>query len=153
MKSPRGFTLIEVVMALAIFSFAIIALFGLMSAGLRNSRESGTDLALGLMSQTAIASLNAEGFTSASQNPSYSDTTSTDFFFDSDGKLIVDASGQPVITQPATGLYACTVLRSAPSNLNTDNTLLLRLEFSWPLSAPITNRQKKAILTSLSRHD
>jgi uncharacterized protein (TIGR02598 family) len=153
MKLPRGFTLVEVVMALAIFSFAIIALFGLMSAGLRNSRESGADLALGLMTQTAISTLNAEGFTAAKQNASYGDATTPDFFFDSDGKLIVNTAGEPVKTQPADGLYACTILRSVPSNLNTTNTILLRLEFAWPLSAPVTNRQKKAILTSLSRHD
>lgn len=153
MKSPRGFTLIEVVMALGIFAFAIIALFGLMSVGLRNSRESGEDLALGLMTQTVVTALHSEGFASVQQNPMYASATSPALYFDLDGKLIVDASGHPVTTVPADGAYACAVQRSSPTNLNTDKTMLLRLEFSWPLSAPVANRQKKAILTSLAQYD
>lgn len=153
MKFPRGFTLVEVVMALAIFSFAIIALFGLMSAGLRNSRESGADLALGLMTQTAISTLHSEGFTAVEQNSAYGNSNAPDLYFDADGKLIVNAAGQPVTAQPADGLYACTVLRSTPANLSTTNAILLRLEFAWPLSAPVANRQKKTILTSLAKHE
>lgn len=140
-------------MALGIFSFAIIAIFGLMSAGLRNSRDSGTDLALGLMTQTAITMLHSEGFDAVKQNPAYGTSTSPAFYFNLDGKLIVDAAGHPVTTQPADGLYACRVQRSVPASLNTDKALLLRLEFSWPLSAPAANRQKKAILTSLVQYD
>ncbi len=152
MRFPRAFTLVEVVMALAIFSFAIIALVGLMSAGLRNGRESGADLALGLMTQTVASTLHGDSFGPVQLDPRFGND-SPDFFFDSDGKLIVDGSGVPASSPSAQGLYACTVKRSAPANLNTTNTVLLRMEFSWPLTAPEANRQKKAILTSLANHD
>lgn len=40
MRTPDGFSLVEVVLALGIFSFGIVAIFGLMSAGLKGFQDS-----------------------------------------------------------------------------------------------------------------
>lgn len=154
MKARSGFTLVEVVMALGIFSFAIIALFGLMSVGLRSGKESASDLALGLMTQTASSVLHAQGFSEVTANSTYSESNSTpNFYFNNDGDIILDSSGRPSTLPGTNGIYACTVQRRAGGVMATTNSVMVRMVFSWPLSANETNRQKKTILTSLANHD
>lgn len=154
MKSRHGFTLVEVVMALGIFTFAVIALFGLMSVGLRSGKESASDLALGLMTQTASSVLQSQGFREVLTNTRYGSSDLTpDLYFNNDGDLTLDGAGKPA-TQPATAdVYACAIQRCAPGSMATTNATLLRMVFSWPLSAPVTNRQTKSILTSLANHE
>ncbi len=145
----RAFSLVEVVMAIGIFSFAVVAIFGLMSVGLRGGRESANDLALGLMSQTVSSMLRQQGFSSNSSNSEYAPgNTKPDFYFNLDGDLSRDTNGMPTVVNPATNYYACTVERRSPASFST-NALVLRLTFSWPMQAPETNRQNRVVLTTV----
>lgn len=141
-------------MALGIFAFAIIALFGLMSVGLRSGKESASDLALGLMTQTASSVLHSQGFGEVSTNARYGSTDTTpDLYFNNDGDMRADGSGRPATQPAANDVYACAIQRCAPGAMTTTNAVLMRMVFSWPLSAPATNRQTKTILTSLANNE
>jgi len=146
--NKRAFSLIEVVIAVGIFAFAVVAIFGLMSVGLRSGRESANDLALGLMTQTVSSVLRVQGFSSNLNNAAYgSANTTPNFYFNLDGDLARDASGVPSTTA-STNYYGCAVARSSAS-FQTTNAMLLRLVFTWPMQAPPANRQTRVVLTSM----
>lgn len=153
MKSPRAFSLVEVVLALGIFAFAIIALFGLISASLQSSRESASDLSLGLMTQTVSSVLKMEGFASAATNAAYGTNTSDIFFFNSDGELARGAGGKPVSAAQTNSFFTCAVTRVQPAGLSTTNALAFRVVFSWPHNAPRAQRQTRTVLTSLANYE
>jgi len=54
--SPAAFSLIEVVLALGIISFALIAIFGLLSVGLKNNKESSDQIQAANLTSLLIAS-------------------------------------------------------------------------------------------------
>lgn len=56
---PRGFTLVEVVVAIGIFAFCIVAVLGLMQVALSASRDSQIDSSIGGLIGNLSASLNS----------------------------------------------------------------------------------------------
>lgn len=153
MKTSRAFSLIEIVIAVGIFAFSLVAILGLMSVGLRSGRESANDLALGLMTQTVSSILHLQGFSSNLNNAAYaSNNTGPNFYFSLDGDLARDSSGKPA-TAASTNNYACVVARCSPASFATTNAILFRLVFSWPMQAPADNRQTRVVLTSVANDE
>lgn len=149
----RGFSLVEVVIAIGIIAFAIVAIFGLMSAGLRNGQESASDLALGMMTQSVSANLRMAGYQAVLSNAAYlPSNTNANFYFNLDGDMALDGAGAPSTAPLSNSYYLCSVARRTITTLPTTNIVFLRLVFSWPLQAPVANQQKRVILTSLGNN-
>lgn len=153
--SEFAFSLVEVVIAIGLVSFALLALVGLLVTGLKSSRESGEDTSLAFCTETTQALLRAEGFAEVSTTTAYAPGDSTpDFFFDSSGNLQADSAGVPLDIQNADSLYGCIVTRSAPlQSQATTNLLVCQLKFTWPLAAPATNRQQRIVPASLANYE
>jgi len=151
----RGFSLIEVVLALGLVSFALLAMTGLLSLGFTSSRESVEDTNLALASETALSVLRSHGFVSVSANADYEPgDAAPDFYFDASGSLAVDANGLPATAPDSETQYACTVTRFAPTlDQATTHLLYLRLEFTWPWAAPAAHRQHRVVMGSLVNDD
>lgn len=64
-EDRRAFSLVEVVVALGLVSFVMVALVGLMSSGLQTSKRSQDDMALSLAVKQSMADLQ----TNASLSP------------------------------------------------------------------------------------
>jgi len=150
----EGFSLVEVVIALGITSFVIIAIIGLLSVGLQTSRESAEDTNLALMTQTTTALLRSRPFSNVFNSPNFGDATA-DYFFDANGDLTRDAAGAPATTTDTNSLFACTISRRTPSlaPLSTSNFIYLQYKFTWPLSAPAANRKEKVGVISLANYE
>ncbi len=70
----RGFSLIEVVIAIGIFAFAAITIMTLLSRGLQSSRESRLDNASAILSGRIVSLLKASyAWTNSSANPEMAD--------------------------------------------------------------------------------
>lgn len=82
MVSLCGFSLVEVVMALGIMSFALMGIVGLLPAGLSQFRQ-----AIDITIQSQIA----QELVSELQRADYSDIKSGTFFFDSEGAPLASA--------------------------------------------------------------
>jgi uncharacterized protein (TIGR02598 family) len=68
----QAFSLIEVVIALGIFSFALLSIMGLMAEGMNSSRNSSTNQAMANISRNLRANLQATPFTNwISGTPAY----------------------------------------------------------------------------------
>lgn len=134
-----GFSMVEVVMALGIVSFALVSIFGLLSVGLMASKQSGSD--------TVIASMSAQ-ITSRLQSGKDTITVGTplNYYFDNQGQLQVDGSDIPLTTSTADTLYQCVVNGRLP-NASTEvadlgsHLILTTLTFSWPTKVPDPNKR------------
>ncbi len=152
--SPIAMSLVEVVVAIGLFSFVIVAMVGLLSVGLNSSRESSDDTRLALCAQTVFSLLRAEGFAGAQANSEYDKgNTDPDFLFDSGGRLLTDSGGQPLVTS-AESYYSCAVtLEPLPLNQPTGKFQCLRLQFFWPPGASVANRSTRNLVMSLADYE
>jgi uncharacterized protein (TIGR02598 family) len=150
----EGFSLVEVVIALGITSFVIIAIIGLLSVGLQTSRESAEDMNLALMGQTTASLLRSRTFTNVLNSTNFGDTNA-DYFFDANGALTRDTSGAPATSADTNSLFACTISRRTPSlaPLSATNFIYLQYKITWPLSAPAANRKEKVGVISLANYE
>ncbi|MEI9999101.1 MAG: hypothetical protein WDO13_07975 [Verrucomicrobiota bacterium] len=131
-----AFSLVEVVFAIAIFSFCIITLIFLLDMGLLSERQSQDDSALAGALENLNSSLRAlpvSLLTNASTFPS-------NYYFDAQGNMLPGS---------ANSLYRVIVRRvsSTPSGAfslalsDTTNYVLFAVEFSYPTPAyASTNR-------------
>lgn len=122
-RNPHGFSLVEVVVALGVIAFAIIAIIGLLSMALRIGREANEDTLLPLMAGRIANDLRSARFQDLTSN--FPD--GTQFFFDSQGLESTNASEQ---------IYQCELRWSTnPPSPGNDLSLRLRraiLSFTWP---------------------
>lgn len=141
LRLKNAFSLVEVVIALGLFSFCIVAITGLLSVGLGSTRsvvnESGAvNIASSVFGaweaqQSGSATLNVPGlFTNL---PGLSTTTSNNFYFDQSG-VQVPGAGQGAFQMA----YITTASGAAPA-INTTVDLV----FTWPVGAPATAVQTR----------
>jgi len=130
MKTVRGslrgaaFSLVEIVLAIGIVSFALLGMMGLVSVSFQSERSSASDTDLAALSQQVFSSLRSRPFTNLSD---------TNYFFDADGSLTTNSAG---------AVYECAVTMAADPSLPAGSFKNARLQFTWPVSAvtrPNTN--------------
>jgi len=129
----NAFSLVEVVIAIAIISLSLIAILSLLTVGLNASRQSSTD--------TVLSSVAAQlaGEVETSPNLTFPITR----YFDSTG--MSNSSGQSLyICQIATTNVPSTEMASVSTNL-----VRVSMTFKWPSSAPAANQQTRAFYLTL----
>lgn len=174
-RRSSGFTLIEVVLALAVISFAVVALLGLLSVSAGSSRSASEDTVIASMSRQVIAEMRSKPFSSlpTKSEPTQNDpgwpvaTTTTDswpaesgdppsppptylatLYFDNEGRRLPNAAG---------AVYQCRVKFMADPNSLTDspaplpdrtNLYRVRLAFS-----AVNGTILQTVRTAISRHE
>jgi uncharacterized protein (TIGR02598 family) len=145
LQRQRAFTLVEVALALAVVSFALIALLGLVSVSLQSSRDANHDTEIALASEYALSNLTTNSFASlATLGPATN-------FFDFQGAPTTQTS----ITAPA--VFNCIAQASANmapfawANGN-PNLVAVKLTFTWPGQTNTTGNNAKIIWTSISAY-
>jgi len=138
---PRNvaFSLVEVVIALGLISFSLMAIMGLFSVGLQSSRESAEDTNLALMTQQVNAWSRSQAFTNLAG-------TNHAFFFDATGEWNRDTNGAPALAARADSHYACTI--NSQTSPVSSNVIYLQYQFEWPLAAPVAKRQHRVVFAS-----
>jgi prepilin-type N-terminal cleavage/methylation domain-containing protein len=174
----RGFTLIEIILALGIFSFAMLTIFGLVSRGLQTSRESRVEGAAAILGGQINSLLKASyawnstvsnnsdlsyflGSRSLGQIAAASPEIRTNFY-NQDLKLITNSLDDPeyqVVTEirpisQNNGFLAPeeTALQNAISRLDgIGHCVFVHIEISYPAKAPESQRSKRFTSSILSR--
>lgn len=174
----RGFTLIEIILALGIFSFAMLTIFGLVSRGLQTSRESrveGAAAILGGQINSLLKASYAWESTNYTNNPQLTNFLSRSLgqiatgspeirtnFFTQELKLITNSLDYPeyqVVTEirpisQNNGFLAPeeTALQNAILRLDgIGHCVFVHIEISYPAKAPESQRSKRFISSILSR--
>ena len=173
--NARGFSLVEVVLAIGIFAFAALAVVALLGRGMKTSGdarlESVAALLFGKVNSTLRASsawdantmtTNAKAFTqsnSLAQIARGSIVLSTNYY---NGSLSNVADTDPdrqfamaVRVEP----FAVANFSSTNANVNAalgslpaaQNTVLLNVEVSFPAMAPEANRTKRSFSSIITR--
>ena len=132
-SASDAFSLVEVVVAIGIITFCLIAILNLLSVGLDAGRKSSDDTVL-----SSVAAQLADEI-KTSTNLTFPETR----YFDNTG----------MTNTPAQSLYTCQIA-SAPvpgSELTSVSTNLDRITitFTWPKSAPAASQQSRAFYLTL----
>ncbi len=114
-----AFSLVEVVIAIAVVSFALIGLIALFAVGLTTNKNSADETALGAMAWQVMDPLRG------ATNYAQAQSLATDYFFTSQGQLT-----------NAKAYYTCTVSlvsqTALPLEANNATNLGVTLVFTWP---------------------
>lgn len=129
-SKPAGFSLVEVVIALGIFSFCVVAIAGLLSVALNSTRSVVNEGAAANIAESIYGGWQAQTNRSASltvQNlfsnlPSISSDSSRTFYFNDMGQQLSDDRGAAFQV-----LYESRAAGNGARALN--------LTFSWPVNA------------------
>jgi uncharacterized protein (TIGR02598 family) len=146
-RSTGAFSLVEVVIALAVTIFCLVALFGLLSVGLRSNQATIEQAGATSILSAAVADLYATPQTVPSggaanslqfnikipANPVSSATPMTTLYFPSNGQLSTNPSA-------ANSAFRLTVTPIVPSSGGgTRTATFLDLTVSWPAAASSAN--------------
>jgi type II secretory pathway pseudopilin PulG len=156
---PSAFSLVEVVLALGVVSFAIVAILGLIPLGLQTSHSSQDETRAAQMAQSIFGSLAAQGIKLDALGQPKLDAQNHQQLNDS-AKL--PSVGSPInLGAPASyslygtndgqvsdatagAIYAITVgLSAAPTNFDSAYATEVTVTVAWPSSAPAANQTRR----------
>jgi len=147
-KHALAFSLVEVVIAIGIFSFSIVAIIGLMAASLNSDKGAASDTTLSRITETTVSFIRSQGWSIVHTNTAYAEgETNSDLFFDSSGQLAMTSAGVPQSSGQPDSVYSCTVTRKAATSTNLD---YINLEFRWPVAAPINRQETRMVNASIA---
>ena len=150
-----GFTLVEIALAMAIFSFALVSMLGLLSVGLKNSRKASIQIAAANILSTIAADIQGADISKAA-NGAYTTTSrklkittavlsTGSVQITSPQPLIVDEACSP--TNPADGPGLLKTFRVTISSAE-PGVQAVRVQIRWPSTTPDT-AQPEGSLDSL----
>lgn len=144
----RAFSLVEVVLAMGIISFALVAMLGLFSVGLKAGKESGESTLVVSMASQVQGRLRSGVDVITVGQPA-------DYYFTSMGKLLVDSANKPVSVLTAEAHYMCQVEARLPTDTefsDSGNHLsIFTLTFRWPAVAADTSTSKEVLHVTIER--
>ena len=154
-RGDGGFTLVEIALAMAIFSFALVSMLGLLSVGLKNSRKASIQIAAANILSTIAADIQGAQISNVS-NGEYTATSQKLKI-----KAMVPAIGAAQITYPEPLVVdeACSPVTPADNSglVKTFRVTLsaaepsvraIRVQIRWPSTTP-ENAQPEGSLNSL----
>ena len=133
--SRRAFSLVEVVIALGVTSFAVLALIGTLPTGIKSVQDSSNESARANILQQIRAELQEVNFGSGGGN--ILSLTSQTNYYDNNGDL---TNG---VTQPYYIAYFATATTSVPgstSSFQTNAAQTIQVMLTYPYTAPAANR-------------
>ncbi|XHR28108.1 MAG: hypothetical protein ACFUZC_19530 [Chthoniobacteraceae bacterium] len=141
-KNGRAFSLVEIVVAMGVCSFVIVALVGLFSIGLKARRDSNNQFHAADLASNIIATRSASptkdaagsgtwAIPAAAMTQAYGDAYASEpCFVGHDGKL----------TDPSKAAYSVACY-SGTSNVTGPRMAMVHLILSWPPTAALTNAE------------
>ncbi len=146
-----AFSLVEVVLALGITSFALIAILGLLTVGLDTSRDSIDDTVVSLLGQDAYTRVRADVAKLYNQTTPTTPPFTQSYYYDRDGRFVADPANNPTFYQVSASVGP---LNAPPPNLSPANSsprfpddhplLGATLAVRWPVASPSGSPAGKA---------
>jgi uncharacterized protein (TIGR02598 family) len=173
--SARGFSLVEVVLALGVAAVALVSIIGLLGVALNTSSTAGHDTLMAAMTTEVLNDLRASEFDALWQAtprsvPRANAVQPTSSIAPKDSTYYFTNEGAPFPTADVSNssknfalLYQCVVKKTPdttsqllPGNPSSPyNQFKLQLTFTWPVSAstdPAKRPNKQTIYASIARY-
>jgi len=145
--SHRGFSLIEVTIALGVVAFALVAIIGVLPMGLNSVRHSGSILQADVMARDLISTLRTrpDYQTLLSEFP-LPDLTSDSLVLPNTNRVFITENGL-VSANPENAAFAAeyTITRDVDS----DRILYVHLQLAWPPQGATNSRQSTEITSAV----
>jgi len=127
----RGFTLVEVALAIAVLAFALVTLIGLLTVGLSSQKSSLEDTRIAAMASYVMATERMNPYATVS-----SSSYSTNYYFDLQGSTNTVAASylQCTVTNVASVVNSSTGIPN--SIILGANVVPMKMIFVYPLPAP-----------------
>jgi len=151
-KEAPAFSLIEVVIALGVITFAITAITGLLSVALKSSRASTDETLVASFAGDIMSDLRRRQFTNAWNSLQ----AGSNVFFDGSGRPIneVGAAISSETARAQGAVYQCAISAVPDTNktatTGAENLRLVTLDFTWPVG-PAAPPNRRVIHASLVR--
>jgi len=146
-----AFSLVEVAIAMGLFSFAIVSVIGLFAVSLNSDKGAADETVLARMAENSTSLLKTRGIEIVRANPAFgSNNVTPNFFFDVNGRAALATNGLPLTNAQADSIYSCVIRRKSTVEANRDVVLI---EFRWPVTAPFNRQQSRQFQTSLVKYE
>ncbi len=137
-KSTRAFSLIEVVLALGLVSFAMMAVVGTLPVGLRSSQQSRTQIATANIARQIQGELQQISFSSSTSDKfSMANLKDTPFYFSQDGTRLDESTDAYYEAE-----FGITDITAPGLSVKDTNARSVKVTISYPASVARSNRQE-----------
>ena len=176
-RSP-SFSLVEVVLALGIVAFAVVAILGLIPTALQTSHSSQDDTRAAQIAQSILAVFSEQQFsavtfleydsTTGSQSGSINfdlksqNGTGANWAANNEGEVFIPGppvkfltrpSGPPAAPADTAQTYAVTVsFNNSPAGFDAQYANQLVVSIAWPANAALANQTKRDFVRIVSRY-
>jgi len=152
-RRPSGFSLVEVVLALGVLSFSILAIMGIIPAGLSSSRSSQDETRAAQLAQMVFASLASGAPSNFASVPitAVGGNIAIDLTGSATQTLYGDNAGQLTSTE-AGAVYLVTIKTdNSPSEFDPLSANQVTVQVAWPALAPAPSQTKRDFIRIISR--
>jgi|GEM_PF-2977415 len=149
---PSAFSLVEVVIAVGIFSFVIVAVMGTMSVALSSTRDSEMKLSAAHTSAVIIGTLKANPTNITDTNFTISSVTSLATLTgtkNSPTNVFVDRQGRYVGSDKTATNAAFRLAWKLTKDTTLTNLVFCNIELAWPPGAPTNSVSSHRVATSI----
>ena len=152
-RRPSGFSLVEVVLALGVLAFSILAIMGIIPAGLNSSRSSQDETRAAQLAQMVFASL-ASGAPSNFANVPVTAADGIEPFILtlSEVHTLYGGNDGRLTRADTAAVYRITVKTdNAPVGFDPDSANQVTVQVAWPASAVAASQTKREYIRIISR--
>jgi uncharacterized protein (TIGR02598 family) len=140
----QAFSLVEVVIALGVTSFAVLALIGTLPTGIKSVQDSSNESARANILQQIRAQLQEVNFgSSAADNAAknnIANLASQSNYYNNEGDLLANSSGAYYMAVFSTGTAAIPSTSSSATYFQTNAAQAIQVVLSYPCSAPASSQ-------------
>ena len=150
-----AFSLVEVVLALGVIGFAIVAIIGVIPIGLHTSHSSQDETRAAQVAQAIFSSLASQTqtqFNNVQLQRNDNSTAVFDLTQSSTATLYVDNDGKLIQTASAAVYSINVTTNSSPAGFDAGYANEVTLAVAWPASAPAANQTKRDFTRILSKY-
>jgi len=159
----RGFSLVEVVLALGVIAFAVVGIMGLFAVAMKSAQESQRETRATLIAQQIFSDLRLSGGTNRmlvrGPSPTNSSWIVTNFSLAADGNtafLAYDLAGNGLTNSlasanpvpDASAIFVATI--AVDTNTGASNLSHVQVTVETPAAAPSANRSKFTFVTLMN---
>jgi uncharacterized protein (TIGR02598 family) len=126
----RGFTLIEVVLAVGIIAFCLTAVIGLVGLAVKGTREADVYVRLAGINRRVVADIQRQPFLTISGTLSSSQAVKS--YYDLTGNPLTDLYGSNLTANKGEKYFECEIRNVTPASGYSSNAKILGIRIRWP---------------------
>ena len=159
-RFTRAFSLVEVVLALGVISFAIVAILGVIPVGLATGHSAQDETRAPQIAQTILASFAAQAATQfngvqlpvSGNNSVIFDLTASStqtMYAGNDGQLLSTVNGATYLVSIITNSSPVT---TTGTTFDSGYANLVTITVGWPANAPVAEQTKRDFVRLISKY-